>query len=469
MSDALVAALGGVVIAYFVLLHTASAVLLLRAAGALRTAWDVGTDPDAAPILASAALPTVSIIVTGTAPGGDLATRLHALLALRYPRHEVVVVLDDVRAGCLAQLTARFALYEVPPAVLVNVPTGPVRAYYRSREHGKLFVIEKASRGLADDLNAAVNASRFPYVLLLDADTLLSGDGLERLMRPFLIGERIAAVAAAVRIGAEPLTPPSARESSPAWRRGIEALARLRHQVFLPLGWNAVGGQLPAAGAVLLHRREHLLELDGFRADALDPGLDFVARLRASLRAQRLPDAIPTIPDPVASSSAIGRTDGRRPGTARLLLDVVRLRHTRDLGLRRTPVRLAAAIHLFAGLVVAPLVELVGYAVLLAALLSGGAVAWYAPLFLLAVPGFALMLSLWTIALERAVDPRLSLAAAGRLALHALAEQIGYRQWAMLRDVRDMLRRRGEPSGGGHAEPLASDDPAPAADGLPIR
>ena len=78
----------------------------------------------------------------------------------------------------VGNLIEAYDLYEIPPAFMVSLSTKPVRAYYRSRTHSKLIVIDKENGGKADALNAAVNASRYPSVCAIDADAILEDDAL---------------------------------------------------------------------------------------------------------------------------------------------------------------------------------------------------------------------------------------------------------------------------------------------------
>jgi hypothetical protein len=90
-----------------------------------------------------------------------------------------------------------------------------------------------------------------------------------------------------------------------------------------------------------------------------------------------------------------------------------------------------------------------GYLLLAAALLRGGVGDPFVALFLLAVPGFALLLSLWAVALEWASAGTIrSWRDAARWCGFAVAEQLGYRQrimWARLGATAGALLRR--PSG----------------------
>jgi cellulose synthase/poly-beta-1,6-N-acetylglucosamine synthase-like glycosyltransferase len=432
-------AAGAVVVLFFLALNTLTAVLLMRALPELWRHWDPADEAALAPELRSAALPTVSIIVTGVAAPSTIVARVHQLLTLEFPRHEVVLVHDDRSGGALDALTREFDLYHVPPAVLVNVPTGPVRAYFRSRRHGKLFVLDKAHTDAADDLNAALNASRFPYILTMDVGISLRSDALLRLMRPFLLGQRVAAVSATARI-AEPRT----------LRAGARAVEVLRDLVYVGLGWNDLGGHPAVHDGLLLHRRDYLLELDGYRSGAADPELDLLVRLREHLRARQLSDAIPSIPDAVGAVSLEGGWGrGRRRIAERGRVETLREHRASLFDGRQGAWRLLAPLHQLITTVVAPVMELVAYLVLALALIISGPGEPVVAMILLAVPGYSLLLSWWAIALEKASGADSTMQRTFRLVAYSVVEQLGYRQaivWHRLRAA--WLVLRGGHSGG---------------------
>lgn len=473
LAGGLLAIVGIFVAAFFLVAHTTTAALLIAAARDLRDHWDFPSDDAMKAVLASQALPTVSVVVTGSAPARWTVDALRSALALRYPRHEVVFVHDGEASGVLPALVDAFELYQVPPAVLVNVPTGAVRSYYRSRRHGKLFVIDKADAGHADDLNVALNASRFPYLVTIDLNTRLAPDALPLLLRPFLFGERAAAVAAPVRIGRVDAEAGVNARIPTGLIAAAQAVEGLRDSVYARLGWNRLGGRLPTDVGVMVHRRDHLLMLDGFRGDTLDPELDLIVRLRTHLRAELLPNGVPMIPEPVALTRAPGswRTLGRRRAfTHRGLLEQALRRRGRILAPREGPGRFLAPVHHVAA-VMTPGMEALAYLVLLLTVVARGPGDRLVLLLLLALPVYALLLSLWAVALEVLCTRRAeSWRDVARLCAGAVVEQLGLRQvvmWSRLRATRRVLlgsasERERVPSPTGVDVPLAVADEASA-------
>src|SRR3982750_284863 len=126
------------IIVYFLLLNTVVALLIILAVREMSTHWHIADDEHLAPMLVSAALPPLSILVTAHGAAAATSEEVLSYLALEHPRHEVILVSD----GVPEVLGREFSLYQVPPAVMVTVPTAPVRGYYRSRRFSKLLIID---------------------------------------------------------------------------------------------------------------------------------------------------------------------------------------------------------------------------------------------------------------------------------------------------------------------------------------
>ena len=129
-------------------------------------------------VFASPVTPPVSVLVPAYDEAPTIVDSVRSLLALRYPEHEVIVVNDGSSDETLARLAEAFDLVPVRKALRTLLPTAPIRGVYVSRSKRNLWVVDKENGGKADALNAAVNASRYPYVCAIDADAVLEEDAL---------------------------------------------------------------------------------------------------------------------------------------------------------------------------------------------------------------------------------------------------------------------------------------------------
>jgi len=293
----------GFALFYMLSLNSFYALLLLLSIPELWSHWHLAEDEQLTLVLGTEALPPLSILVPAHNEEITIVESVVSFLTLQYPHHEVVLVNDGSTDATMMRLLGAYDLYEVPPAFMINVPTKPVRAYYRSRRYSKLLVIDKENGGKADALNAALNAARFPYVLAVDADTLIEADALLRLARPFLLGKPVAAVGGTIRVANSCVIEHGRVIEARVDRRmlpAVQVLEYLRAFLFGRLGWNRLGGNLIISGAFGLFKRSHLLAIRGYRTGSVTEDMDLVVRLHRYLREHDLPDTMSFIPDPVA-------------------------------------------------------------------------------------------------------------------------------------------------------------------------
>ena len=112
-----------------------------------------------------------------------------ALLDLRYPDFEVIVVSDGSRDRTVERLVAHFGLERTEVFIHRYLETQPVRAVWASRRLPELLVIDKENGGKADALNVGINVARKEYFAGIDADSLLERDALLSLAGQFLFSD----------------------------------------------------------------------------------------------------------------------------------------------------------------------------------------------------------------------------------------------------------------------------------------
>jgi len=420
---------------YMLLLNTSYAALLLFAVIELSEQWHLAGDKQTGLELGSHALPPISVLVPAYNEEATIASSVVSFLTLEYPRHDVIVVNDGSRDATMEVLTAQFDLYEVPPAVNVRLRTAAVRAYYRSRRFSRLMVIDKENGGKADSLNAGLNAARHPFVLAVDADTLIEPDALVRLSRPFTLGKSVAAIGGTVRVVngcrvAHGRVLDSCVDSR--FLPGIQTVEYLRAFLFGRLGFNRIGGNMIISGAFGLFSRSHLLAIGGYEHGNVTEDMDLVVRLHRWLSEHNDPSVVTFIPDPVAwtevptTLAVLGR---QRERWHRGLITTMWTHRSMMFNPRRGVVGMVTYPFFFFGEMLAPLVELFGYVMAVAAIVSGRFDTSFALLFLSVSVGYGALLSFWTVLLEQLTFRRYTHPLDfWRMLCFALLENVGYRQ-----------------------------------------
>ena len=426
------------ILVYFLALNSFYALLLVLSIPEVWEQTRLAEDDDFQRLMQSDALPPITILVPAYNEQKTIEASVTAILALHYRNYEVVVVNDGSSDGTLEALRHAFDLYEVPRTYPETIPTKPLRALYRSRARTKLVVIDKENGGKADSLNAAINASRFPLVIAVDADTLIEPDALLRLTRSFLLGRRIAAVGGTVRVANGCVVKHGQVMDARVPRRllaGVQVVEYLRAFLFGRLGWNRLGGNLIISGAFGLFRKDHLLAVGGYDATSIVEDLDLVVRLHRYLRSRKVRYEIPFIPDPVAwtevpeSLRVLARQRGR---WQRGLVAAMWQYRGMLFNPRYGRVGLIAVPFYTFGEMLAPLIEVFGYVITVAGLALGVLNVSFALLFVMVAWGYGMLLSLWAVALEEVSFHRYRrLGDLVRLVLFATLENFGYHQCAV--------------------------------------
>lgn len=441
-----------VILIYFLALNSFYALLLVLSIPEIWEQTRLADDDDFQRLMQSDALPPITLLVPAYNESATIVSSVTALLTLEYRSFEVIVVNDGSRDETMDRLREAFDLYEAPRTYPETIPTQPLRALYRSRSRTRLVVLDKENGGKADSLNAAINASRFPLVIAVDADTLIEPDAMLRLTRPFLLGRHIAAVGGTVRV-ANSCTVAHGRVTDARVPRrflpGVQVVEYLRAFLFGRLGWNRLGGNLIISGAFGLFRKDYLLAIGGYRVESLVEDMDVVVRLHRYLLRNRIRYEMPFIPDPVAWTEVpeAGKFLGRqRERWHRGLLAAMWQYKGMIFNPRYGRVGLIAFPFYTFGETLAPLVEVLGYVITVVGFAFGIVSPTFALLFVLVAWGYGMLLSLWAVVLEEVSFRRYRrIGDLARLLVYATLENFGYRQrtvWWRLKAFVSVWKRR---------------------------
>jgi cellulose synthase/poly-beta-1,6-N-acetylglucosamine synthase-like glycosyltransferase len=417
----------------FVVIHT---VVLLLAAAELRRYALRSDASDMRRILRSPLAPPISILVPAYNESAGIADTVRSLLALDYPQLEVVVINDGSTDGTIDHLTETFGIRPSPRPTPPFLRHRPVRAVYTPHSRLRLLVIDKENGGKADSLNAGINFASYPLICTIDADSILEQDALAKAALPFVEDpDRTVATGGMVRLanGCRVERGRVMQAHLPSSRFAMfQAVEYIRAFFGTRTGWSAMGGLLIVSGAFGLFRRDAVIAAGGYRTDTVGEDVELVVRLHRTCRDARQPYRIVYVADPVCW------TEG--PEHARFLrrqrrrwhrgcLEVLIIHWRMLFNPRYRAVGLIALPSLLMFEALGPLIELSGYVVSVAALLTGQLAPVTFAMFLALAVLYGLVLTLASIALEDVTSNRFpAWDDLRRVLLFALAENFGYRQ-----------------------------------------
>lgn len=413
------------------------------------------TERDA--LFSSSIVPRISVLVPAFDEAETIVDSVKALLTLRYPNHEVVVVNDGSEDGTLDRLVEEFRLYRSSRVPTGSLDTKRIRAVYESRDPIPLVVVDKENGGKGDALNAGLNHSRASLVGVVDADSILEPDSLLHVMKPFLAdGDSdhtlasggIVRVANGCRVRYGRVVEIGAPTSVLA---GFQAIEYLRAFLGGRIAYSFLNSLLVISGAFGVFRRSAVLEAGGFLTETVGEDMELVVRLHRRWRAGKDHGD----PRPTVAASRDGATGGRdyrivfvpepvswteAPQSLRVLNRqrsrwqrglVESLWHHRRMMFnpRYGVIGMFAFPYFLFFEMLGPTIELAGYVVTLVGLGTGLVPPGLALLFFLVSVGFGVLLSLSALLLEELTVRRYPRPSdVGRLFLAAVVENFGLRQ-----------------------------------------
>jgi cellulose synthase/poly-beta-1,6-N-acetylglucosamine synthase-like glycosyltransferase len=315
-----------------------------------------------------------------------------------------------------------------------------VRGVYRSLRYPSLRVIDKENGGSkADAMNAGINACRFPLFCAVDADSILELNSLRRAVRPFLEDPDVVAAGGTVRIANGCKVRGGFLEQvglSRSFLAQVQVVEYLRAFLFGRMGWDYLNAVLIVSGAFGVFDKEAVVEVGGYRTDAIGEDMELILRLHRLLRERKKRYRITFVPNPICWTDAPEDLATLRKqrvrwhhGLAQSLMLHKSLFFKRDGG----AISWLAMPFFYLFELLGPAIEVAGYIFMLIAALLGW-ISWEvtAIFFCLAV-GLGVMLSTSALVLEELsfhVYPRMR--DLFRLFFIAIIENFGYRQLTVL-------------------------------------
>lgn len=302
--------LGGFFIVYSVAINTSFAVLTCLAVAAYNShhrrldfaAYDESFgDPLARGI---------SVLMPAYNESATIVTSVNAMLSLRYPDFEVIVIDDGSKDDTVERMIEAFDMVQVPLVLTGTIPSESevLSTWVSKRGSMNLLLVCKSNGGKADALNVGINTARKELVCMVDADSLLDPEALLHVSRPFADDpERVVASGGVVRIanGSRVAKGRVTEVDMPRrWLPRIQVVEYLRAFMIGRSGWSYAGGLLIISGAFGVFRRDVLRIVEGLEVDTIGEDAELVVRLHHWMGDHDIDARVVFVAEPVAWTEA---------------------------------------------------------------------------------------------------------------------------------------------------------------------
>lgn len=393
---------------------------------------------------------SVSIIAPAYNEEATIVQSITALLNLRYPDYEVIVVNDGSTDETLNKLIKHFELERSAMFLHNYLKTRPVRGVYRNPLIPGLLVLDKSNGGKADSLNLGINAARKEYFAAIDADSVLESDSLLRLAsRQFeddipasAVGGNVLPInGCRVELGhIEEVRPPTKVLA------GFQMVEYIRGFMTGRTGWARIDALLIISGAFGLFNKQDVIDAGGYMTsserlmkDTVAEDMELVVRVTRMLHEGGRPAHIRYASDAncwteVPESRRI--LSSQRDRWQRGLIDVLFYHAGMTLRPRYGRTGMIAFPYHYIFELVGPWIEIQGYLFLLIGLATGVLPVSIAAAVIVASAVLGVVISLLSIQLVERQRVLFRRRDRLRILILAAVENFGYRQFTNLLRIR---------------------------------
>lgn len=396
----------------------------------------------------------VSILVPAYNEEAGIFATVRSLLSIEYPEYEIVVINDGSTDDTLERLKNDFDLIPIKRVIREQLKTKRVRAVYRSRKFSHLFVIDKENGGKADALNAGINFSTYPYVCSIDGDSVIERRAFLKVMKPIVDSdEDVIASGGSVRIanGCD-------IEKGEVVRIGLsrqplvimQVIEYLRAFLMGRIGLSRHNLLLIVSGAFGVFSKQWVIRAGGY-AHTVGEDMELVVRLHRLVKETNTNKKIVYVPDPVCWTEAPeSMTDLRKQRRRwhRGLFESLWLHRHMWFNPRYGSIGLVSMPYFLIIEFLGPVVELLGYILMIVSLILGDVYIEFAILLFLVSVLYGSIFSMAAVLLEEwTVRKFSSVSDVVRLFFYSLTETLWYRPltvlWRCEGIVDALLKRKG--------------------------
>lgn len=375
----------------------------------------------------------ISVVVPAYNEEATIIDNITSLLDLNYPEFEIIVVNDGSKDNTIAKVIKHFKLRRIDVEINMQVDCKKIKGVYGSFIIPNLVVVDKENGGKADALNAGINLSRYPLFCGIDADCIIEKNALLRIVKPFLKYEDTIAVGGIVRI-ANGCT----IENGKLIKAKLPKKAIVKFQIieyfraFLTsrIGWEKINALLIISGAFGVFKKSAVVKVGGY-SRTIGEDMELTVKMHEYFRENKLKYKIDFASDAVCWTQAPDTLKGLKSQRVRWhrgLTDSI-LRHKKMMfNPKYGTVGILSMPYFFLVEMLGPVIEIIGYVMLVISIITGTLSKFFIFVFLMAFL-YGILFSLCAILFEEFSYKRYSgFREITKLVVYSFFEQIIYRQ-----------------------------------------
>ncbi|GEM01040.1 Glycosyltransferase, catalytic subunit of cellulose synthase and poly-beta-1,6-N-acetylglucosamine synthase [Halolactibacillus halophilus] len=252
----------------------------------------------------------VSVIMPAYNEEVTIVDSVKSLLNLDYKLFEIIIVDDGSSDETTDELLRAFRFHQTDRPIQTKIPTKAIDVVYEAKINGiKIMFIRKENGGKGDALNVGINASRYPYFVTLDADSLLQKNALEKIIQPVLADERVIAVGGMIRIAqCVKMTDGQVLDYHMPWQPiiGMQVVEYDRSFLASRILLDQFSGNLIISGAFGLFKKSVVLSAGGYQINTIGEDMELVMRLHTFMLNNNRPYKVKYQPEAICWSQAPG-------------------------------------------------------------------------------------------------------------------------------------------------------------------
>lgn len=274
------------ILLYFIILSVGYIFLLILSIPDILLRFREVTNANVMDLMHSYSLPPMTVIIPAYNEEHFICEMVQSILQNKYLNTFIIIINDGSTDQTLKKLIETYHLHQVDPIIEKKIKNvANIKGQYISLSYKNLMVIDKEHTDRSDSLNMGVNACRTPFLMTVDADTLIEEDTISRVLFYMLSRSNMVAAGGGVyvlngSIFKDGQLIEKKMSLNPLY--AFQTCEYLRSFLFSKSGWNSFGGSLCYSGAFTAFKHASVIEVGGFEVGNLAQDFEIITHFHAN-------------------------------------------------------------------------------------------------------------------------------------------------------------------------------------------